>query len=129
MHFNLYVVIALLISIFAGHFAVSWLLCLIRWFAGQPDKSRALDFWIGSTERTVATTLVIMAPAYVAAFIGAWIALKIAANWQRVPNKQETRQGTLIALLGNVYSFAFAIACGAWANPNALIVWNTIPKS
>ena len=70
-----------------------------------------------------------MAPAYVAAFIGAWIALKIAANWQRVPNKQETRQGTLIALLGNVYSFAFAIACGAWANPNAFMVWNTIPKS
>ena len=34
----------------------------------------------------------------------------------------ETRQGTLIALLGNVYSFAIAIACGVWVNPNAVVV-------
>ena len=40
----------------------------------------------------------------------------------------EARKGTLIALLGNVYSFAIAIACGVWVNPNAVVVWNTIPK-
>jgi hypothetical protein len=36
----------------------------------------------------------------------------------------EARQGTLIALLGNVYSFAIATACGVWVNPNAVVVWN-----
>jgi hypothetical protein len=28
----------------------------------------------------------------------------------------------------HVYSFAIAIARGVWVNPNAVVVWNTIPK-
>ena len=36
----------------------------------------------------------------------------MAASWQRMPNKLENRQGTLLALVGSVLSFAVAIGCG-----------------
>lgn len=114
---------AYFLSIIGGHIAVVSLINVIRTIARQPDKSKALDFCIGGTERAVATTLVIMAPGYVAPFIGAWVALKIAANWERLGSTAFARQGTLIALLGNVYSFAVAIAVGVWVNPHALQVW------
>src|SRR5437762_11747770 len=54
-------------------------------------------------------SLVIFAPKYVGPFIGAWVVLKIAANWQREKNTEATRLGTLLALVGNVFSFTVAI--------------------
>jgi len=96
----------------------------LRKSAGQPDKSKALDLWIGCTERAVATTMVIIAPAYVGGFILAWVGAKLAANWQRIsPSRPFTRQGTLIALLGSVYSFSIAIGVGLWVQPRALDAW------
>jgi len=109
-----------------GHYPVSWALRGLRRISGQPDKPAPLDFWLGTTERLVATTLVIYAPRYVPAFIGAWVAFKIAANWQRMPSSGVTRQGTLIALMGNVFSFAIAVIAGVIANPDALRIWNEV---
>jgi hypothetical protein len=50
---------------------------------GKYEPFAPLDFFVGGTERCVATTLVLLAPNYLAPFIGGWIALKFAANWKR----------------------------------------------
>jgi hypothetical protein len=113
------------VALFLAHYAVGWLLLQIRKHTKQKDKAHPLDFWIGATERTITTTLVIFAPPYVAPFIGAWVAFKIAANWQRLKNSDKTRKGTLIALVGNALSFSTAILCGLIVNPGALHVWAT----
>ena len=123
MQIPLNLVLAYLLTLL-GHLPVKWALLGLRRIAGQPDKPAPLDLFIGSTERLVVTTMVIWTPRYVPAFIGAWMAFKIAANWQRVPNSSMARQGTLIGLLGNVYSFAIAIGAGLLANPEALRIWS-----
>lgn len=111
------------LSVVGGYCAVWLLLFIIRRTTRQDQKASFIDFWVGGTERAVVTTLVIMAPNYVAAFIGAWMALKIAANWQRRTNTDATRKGTITALIGSVWSFAIAIGCGLLANPEALRFW------
>lgn len=121
--FSLYVQIYF-ISILGGFIAVQTLLSIIRRRTGQKDERKPLDIWLGGTERAVATTLVIWAPGYVAAFIGAWVAIKLAANWQRLGNSKAARTGTLIALIGNVFSFAIAIGAGIYLNQDALAVWS-----
>jgi hypothetical protein len=119
------IIVAYLISILAGHFIVDAILRLARWHLGHRDKGKFSDIWIGGTERAIATTLVWFAPGYVAPFIGAWIALKIAANWGRLKgDSREVRLGHLIALIGNAWSFAVAIVAGVLLlNPGALAVW------
>lgn len=70
-----------------------------------------LDFWVGSTERSVAMLLMLWAPTHLPTFIGAWVAAKLAANWARLKSEDiEVRQGHLIALIGSVISFGLAIA-------------------
>jgi hypothetical protein len=81
----------------------------------------ALELWLGSTERLVAAALVAIGSPHLSAFIGAWIALKLAANWQRIKSdKDEVRKGHLIALIGSVLSFTIAILVGLYINPGAL---------
>jgi hypothetical protein len=80
-------------SIVGGYFIVAWIMRFLRWRLRHPDKGNELDFWLGSTERAVATTLVILAPKYVGPFIGAWIALKMAANWQRLKGASSNSDG------------------------------------
>jgi hypothetical protein len=115
---------AYLISVVAGHFIVAPILWVMRRSVGLDEKMFELSlFWLGGTERVIATTLVIWAPSYVAPFIGAWVALKIAASWQRMPSTSENRQGTHIALIGSALSFAVAIGAGLLVHPAALDVW------
>lgn len=104
----------------------------------------ALDLWVGGTERCIATTLILFAPNYLASFIGAWIALKFAAHWKRrepdtAPQGirgdnsggEDAREqawkyvttSSLLFLVGSVFSFAVAVACGLLLNPDALKVW------
>ena len=79
------------------------------------------ELWLGSVERLVAAAMFVWHVSYLGAFIGAWVALKLAANWQRLKStSDEVRKGTLMALIGNVFSFAFAIAVGCWLNPTAI---------
>jgi hypothetical protein len=85
------------------------------------DSFRAIDFWVGTAERFVATSLVVACSPYLPAFIGGWVTLKFAANWKRVDNKKaEVSEGTLMALIGSVISFAIAIYVGIIINPNAV---------
>lgn len=136
------------VSIVGGWLIVSMILWVMSRSAGLPRPfSEWIDFWLGGTERAVATTLVIVAPKYLSSFIGAWVALKLAANWNRQPIKKnekdsEKEQGqnaharrvdkhdpenfarrALLALIGSVLSFSIAIGCGLLIFPDALIVW------
>jgi hypothetical protein len=56
------------------------------------------------------------------AFIGGWVALKFAVGWQRYAGEAEAG-GAMVALIGNVISFAVAIAIGLTVNPSALETW------
>src|SRR6478672_6827600 len=83
------------LSLAVGHFVVARTLKWIRKRAKQDSKSEALDGLIGCTERFVVTTLVVWVPAYVAPFIAAWVALKMAANWQSIKVRTKAvRQGS-----------------------------------
>jgi len=118
---------AFLISIIGGLIVVTAVIKLMRLTTGHKDPAIEWSVvWVGTTERIVTTALVIWAPKYVASFIGAWMAMKLAANWQREKNTKETRLGTMLALVGNVVSFAVAILAGLIANPNALTVWQSV---
>lgn len=80
-----------------------------------------LDFWVGGTERAVATTLALWVPTYLPIFIGGWVTLKYAANWKRQPNEKKwVSTGSLIALIGSVVSFSVAIAAALLFRPDAL---------
>ena len=116
--------LAVLLLTVGGWFVVGLLLFVIRRhvFKQRPEDCwGALDSWLGSTERIVATTMFVPGVSYLPAFIGAWVVLKLAANWQRIKSESDgVRKGTLIALIGNVFSFALAIAVGFWLNPTAI---------
>lgn len=80
---------------------------------------RWLDVWVGFTERAIATTLFIWAPAQLPLFIGGWIAAKIAGAWGRITD-QSYAPAHLVALVGNALSFAIAIVGGMVAHPASL---------
>jgi hypothetical protein len=114
----------LLVLTVGGWGFVGILMWLMRWHVfRRPQKEcwGRLDFWLGSVERLVATAMFVWHVSYLGAFIGAWVALKLAANWQRLKStSDEVRKGTLMALIGNIFSFGFAIAVGYWLNPTAI---------
>ena len=112
-----------------GWLAVGVCLYVMRRLLGIKTTSFALlDLFVGSTERAVALTLVLYSPPYLAAFIGGWVVLKFAIGWQRRPEGEEVGQSSLLALIGNVLSFAISIAVGLYLNPGALAVWATATR-
>ncbi len=78
-------------------------------------------FWLGSTERGIATTLFIFAPTQLSVFIAGWSAAKIAAGWGRVKDVKYSA-GHMTALVGTAWSFCIAIAAGYLAHPETLAV-------
>jgi hypothetical protein len=81
---------------------VASLMSLMRWTTKLPkEKTYTMSlFWIGGTERLIATTLVILAPRYVGPFIATWVALKLAASWQRMPGSKESGENGNNAFAG-----------------------------
>src|SRR6478672_2706685 len=79
------VVGAYVLSVIVGHFVAGEGMQLMRKVATPclPRKRKWIDVFLGSTERAIATTLVIGAPSQLSLFIGGWVALKMAVNWQR----------------------------------------------
>jgi hypothetical protein len=72
-----------LVSVFIGHIVIATLMhCMRRLVGIERDFWRWSDFFIGATERLMATTLVIFAPSYLPAFIGGWVKIgrKLAAT-------------------------------------------------
>jgi hypothetical protein len=104
----------------------------MRWLVLKEWRSASfaewLDLLVGATERFVALTLVICAPPYLPAFIGGWVALKFALGWQREARGDEVQRGSLLAMIGNVLSFAIAVGVGLALNPKALEVWATTAR-
>jgi len=96
----------------------------------RPPLIEWLPIIIGVTERFVALTLVLTAPAYLPAFIGGWVALKFAIGWQRVKlhDDKQIAEGSFVGLIGNVISFAIPIAVGLVLYPEALNAWHLQPK-
>lgn len=123
--------ISLAVSVFGGWLALAVTLWIIRRSMGIKDcpMFRWLDFWLGATERSIATCLVIWAPGALAGFIGGWVALKFAANWQRRAvdergtGPSKVGQASQIAIIGSALSFAIAIGCGLMASPASLSQW------
>jgi hypothetical protein len=101
------------LAVFGGWAIVGGCLWIIRKTVvpqDAPESFAWLDFWLGATERGVALGLMLWAKDYLPAFIGAWVAAKLAANWLRLKSEDiEVRRGHLIALIGSALSFALAI--------------------
>jgi hypothetical protein len=106
--FNPYVVALFVLGPPLGFFVVGILMMFIRWTADTQKRQslRPIDFWLGTAERYV--TMALFATDHLPAFIGAWVALKFAANWRRRTGEPAS-EGSMIFLIGNVLSFGFAI--------------------
>jgi hypothetical protein len=61
----------------------------------RPPLVDWMSFFGGVTERSVALTLVLWAPAYLPTFIGGWVLLKFAIGWQRDRNEEGQEEGQL----------------------------------
>jgi hypothetical protein len=79
-------------AIFGGFWIVGHCLKFLRAKipnSKPPDNSfSTLDFYLGATERAVAIVLYLFAPANLIWFIGGWVTLKFALNWQRIDPKK-----------------------------------------
>ena len=105
-----------------GNYFVAYIMFLVKWLVGL-DTHPIIEwsgFCIGFTERAVALTLAIWAPRYLVTFIGGWVLLKFAVGWQRTLLNYKVALGSLLALIGNVLSFATAIAGGLYLNQKAI---------
>jgi hypothetical protein len=124
----LYVLIYVLVLV-VGHYLVATCMYGMRRLI---DLKVELPFheWmatlVGVTERAVALTLVIWAPRYLAAFIGGWVLLKFAIGWRRTPLNYNVALGSQLALIGNILSFAIAIAGGLYLNHNAMTYFGAL---
>ena len=123
-----YIVVYALVLI-GGNFLVAGSMHLMRGRVGLKGDAPFHEWsgvFLGLTERAVALTLVISAPRYLAAFIGGWVLLKFAISWQRTPLTDRVARGSQLALIGNVVSFAVAIAGGLYLNPNAMTYFGAL---
>lgn len=107
-------------SIFGGWLIAGTCVYVMRLSIGYPRRFfRWLDLWVGGTERAVATTLTIWCPHLLPAFVGGWVVIKLALNWQR-QNTEGVQRISLVALVGSVVSFAVAIGVALMLHPSSL---------
>ena len=107
------IILTIMFSAIAGFGFVGSLMAVMRRTTGH--KGPAFEwssYWVGCAERGVTTALTIWQPDNLKWFIGAWVTAKLAANWKRMTNSEQTRLGHVLALVGNLLSFAFAIVVG-----------------
>jgi uncharacterized metal-binding protein len=113
-----------------GHFPVKWFYDWVRRKSGLPvreedDAALAVPHRIiGTFERLFAFALVLAVSevGQVVTVLIAWMAAKLAANWQRRPTEgkdeekdRQIRANTFIALMAGVLSLAFGALGGAIA--------------
>lgn len=121
-------------SLLGGQFlAREWVVLLKRQINKSYDPKSArlalLDWSVGFLERGIVTTLVIWAPSLTGPFVGGWMALKFAANWDKrevggeFEAQQDVARSRLIGLVGSVVSLGVAIGAGVAAHPHSLLVW------
>lgn len=111
----------------AGHFGTGWFLEFLERSAGLGRRSeeKRVPAWItGGFERLLTFGLVVTDFPGFQNVILAWLAAKLAANWQRAEpanateiERQEYRTRAQIALMAGVLSIAFAYFGGMVAKP------------
>jgi hypothetical protein len=119
MPVHVYIEIYILVCI-GGNYLVAYCLFFLKWLMALDTRPivERMAFFIGFTERAVALTLFLLAPRYLAVFIGGWVLLKFALGWQRTPFVYKLAVGSQVALIGNVLSFAIAIVGGYYLRPD-----------
>jgi hypothetical protein len=88
----------------------------------RPTKEVGVPVWfVGSFERLSAFALGLFNVEGGPVILGAWLAAKLAASWQRYPTSEddpernrEVRVGHLVALIVGIVSVAFAFLVGHW---------------
>jgi hypothetical protein len=106
-----------------GHFVVGGCMWFIRWTTRLPKRSFEMSvFWVGTTERLVTMVLFGLDRDRVVWFIGAWVALKFALNYKRREMKEDADyKQAMLALVGNVLSFGYALVAAYLVTPSKLI--------
>jgi len=97
---------------------------MLKWMRGEnkrPDSKYRVPSWkTGFAERTLFFFVTIVLPGKVITYMGVWMGLKMAANWNRrsvkyTDNEEEQDKISMFsisALFGNVASLAFAFIGG-----------------
>ena len=109
-----------IVSIFGGRL-VTWLLvekCLWPYAAEKhgydyPKEKAHLSWAVGIVERIVCTGALIIGGSHGWQAIAGWLALKVAARWQKAKNETSLRDSDNIWLIGTAVSVALGIL-GAW---------------
>jgi len=105
------------------HYPMGWLVDWLRRKGKVEDapstKEEGLPVWIvGSFERLLAFVLVLFDVPSAGTLLAAWIAAKLAANWQRYPSNEadkfgrEYRVQTFVALVAGVVSVGLGCLVG-----------------
>jgi hypothetical protein len=130
-----FVVASLALTLLLGHFAVKWFVALVRKLSNLTERyPEAVPAWIvGMFERAMTFVLFLFAVEDAGTVLIAWMAAKLAANWQRrelTNNERKSlwiRAQTFVALMAGVLSLAIGVLGGSIAhcalptseNPNA----------
>jgi hypothetical protein len=124
-----YWVIALLISVFVGHFIPRYVTkhlykVVEEKTKNETDKDRPIVFitelprWIGWIERTLVTLVVMWLPASAGTVIAALLALKMAGGWGALKTgTTKARAVYSVSLVGSLLSILWAVLCGVLAAP------------
>ena len=80
-----FVVASLALTLLLGHFAVKWFVALVRKLSNLTERfPEAVPAWIvGMFEGTMTFVLFLFAVEDAGTVLIAWMAAKLAANWQR----------------------------------------------
>lgn len=117
-------------GLLAKYWVVHLKKCIDKEYNPRVARSPDLDWSIGVIERGITTTLVIWAPSLAPVFVGGWVTLKFAANWdKRVSGEefeaqQKMARQRLTGLIGSAISLTVAIGAGVLAHPHSLRTWS-----
>lgn len=117
------IIFLFLITYLVGDLGVDAFYHIVRWLSDDREKyPQAVPRWVvGAFERTMAFLLFLFAVDNAATVLIAWMAAKLAANWQRrdlTDNERKSlwiRKRTFIALMTGVLSLAVGVAGGSMA--------------
>lgn len=118
----------------AGHYGTEWFYGLLNGSAHlgpRPDPEKRVPPWItGAFERLLTFLLVVSNFPNFQNVILAWLAAKLAANWQRAEptnasdsERQEYRTRSLIAVMAGIVSIGFGCFGGVIARPHPPFSW------
>jgi hypothetical protein len=132
------VIISYVVSLIGGHFIAGFSVIYLKrsidsTYDPKTSRNTAIDWSIGIIERGITTTLVIWAPSLAGPFIGGWIALKFAANWDKRAvagddiAQQNIARHRLVGIVGSCVSLIVAVAVALIIHPMSLSAW--VPRT